>query len=64
MANFDNKVKYVTLNKNELNELSLKVREISIKWLTNDLINTFSIANGAKYYSSRIFQNYSVFFTS
>ena len=34
---------------------------MSTKVLTKDLINKFSILNGAKYFSSGIFQNYSVF---
>ena len=60
-ADFDNKLKDVTSNKNELNELSKKVKAISTKGLTKDLINKFSILNGAKYFSSGIFQNYLVF---
>ena len=48
-------------NKNELNELSKRVKSISTKGLTKDLINKFSILNGAKYFSSGIFQNYLVF---
>ena len=38
-----------------------KVKEISTKGLTKDLIDDFSIFNGAKYFSSGIFQNYLVF---
>ena len=38
-----------------------KFKGISIKGLTKDLINKFSILNGAKYFSSGIFQNYLVF---
>ena len=34
---------------------------ISTEGLTKDLINTFSILNGANYFSLRIFQNYLVF---
>ena len=49
------------LNKNELNELSKKVKAISTKELTKDLINKFSIISEAKYFSSGKFQNYSVF---
>ena len=49
------------MNKNELNEISRKVKAISTKGLTKDLINIFSILNGAKYFSSEIFQNYLVF---
>ena len=58
--NFDEKLKTVTSNK-RLNELSKKVKEISTKGLTKDLINKWSILNGAKYFSSGIFQNYLVF---
>ena len=36
-TDFDNKLKDVTLNKNELNELSEKIKAISTKGLTNDL---------------------------
>ena len=60
-TDFDNKVKDVTSNKNESNELSKKVKAISTKGLTKDLINKFSILNGAKHFSSGIFQNYLVF---
>ena len=59
--NFDNKLKDVTSNKNELNELSKKNKAISTKGFTKDLIDKFSILNGAKYFSSGIFQNYLVF---
>ena len=38
-----------------------KVKAVSSKKLTKDLINKFSILNGAKYLSSGIFQNYLVF---
>ena len=60
-TDFDNKLKDVTSNKNELNELSKKVKAISTKGLTKDLIDKFSILNGAKYFSLGIFQNYLVF---
>ena len=40
---------------------SQKVKAISTKWLTKDLINKFSILNGSKYFSSEIFENYLVF---
>ena len=60
-TDFDNKLKDVTSNKNELNEISKKVKAISTKGLTKDLINKFSILNGAKYFSLGIFQNYFVF---
>ena len=59
-TDFDNKLKDVTSNKNELNELSKKVKAISTKGLTKDLINKFSILNGAKYFSSGIFEIYLV----
>ena len=58
---FDNKLKDVTSNKNELNGLSKNVKAISTKGLTKDLINNFSILNETKYFSSGIFQNYLVF---
>ena len=58
IANF---VKNTNLNKNELNELSKKVKAISKKGLTKNLINQFRILNEAKYFSSGIFQNYLVF---
>ena len=58
IANF---VKKTDLNKNELNQLSKNVKAISTKGLTKDLINKFSIFNGAKYFSSGVFQNYLVF---
>ena len=45
---FDNKLKDVTLNKNELNELLKQVKAMSTKGLTKDLIDKFSILNGAK----------------
>ena len=60
-TDFDNKLKDVTSNKNELNELSKRFKAISTKGLTKDLINKFSILNGAKYFSLGIFQNYFVF---
>ena len=57
-TDFDDKLinshKNNTSDKNELNEQSEKVKAIS----TKDLINKFSIFNGAKYFSSGIFQNY------
>ena len=59
-TDFDNKVKDVTSNKNESNELSKKVKAISTKGLTKDLIDKFSILNGAKYFSLGVFQNYLV----
>ena len=58
-TDFDKKLK--NLNKNELNELSKEIKELSRKILTKDLINKFSVLNGAKYEYSGIFQNYLVF---
>ena len=49
------------MNKNELNELSKKVKAISAKGLKKYFINKCSILNGAKYFSLGIFQNYLVF---
>ena len=49
------------LVENELNELSEKVKAISTKRLTKDLIDEFTIINGAKYFSLGIFQNYLLF---
>ena len=63
MTDFDNKLQDVTSNKNELNELK-KVKAISIKGLTNDLINKFGMLNGAKYFSSGIIQNCLVFISA
>ena len=60
-TDFDNKLKNVTSNINELNALSKKVKAISTKGLTKDLINKFSILNGEKYFSLGMFQNYLVF---
>ena len=44
-----------------MNELSKKVKAISTKALTKDLINKFGILNVAKYFSLEIFPNYLVF---
>ena len=54
-TDFDNKLKDVTSNKNELNELSKKVKAISTKELAKDLIDKLSILNGVKYFSLGIF---------
>ena len=43
-TDFDNKLKNVASNKNELNELSKKVKAIIAKGLTKDLINKFIIS--------------------
>ena len=45
----------------KLNKLSKTVKTKSTKGLTKDLINKFSILYRAKYFFSRIFQNYLVF---
>ena len=42
-TDFDNKVKDVISNKNELNELSKKIKAISTKGLTKDFLDQFSI---------------------
>ena len=55
-TDFDNKLKAVTSNKNELNELWKKVKAISTKGLARDLINKFSVLNGAKYFSLGTFR--------
>ena len=60
-TNFENKLKDVTTNKDEFNELSKDVKAISSKELTKDLINKFSILDAAKYFSLGMFQNYIVF---
>ena len=60
-TDFDNILKDDTSNKNELNGVSKKVKAMPTKGSTKDLIDKFSILNGAKYFSSGIFQNYLVF---
>ena len=61
---FDNKLKDITSNKNELIKQWKKGKAISTKVLTKDLINKFSILNGEKYFSSGIFQNHLVFISA
>ena len=56
---FDNKLIDVISNKNELNELSKKVKEISTKGLTRDLIK-FRILNESKIF---FFRNISKLFS-
>ena len=58
IANF---VKKTDLNKNRLNELSKKVKAISTKGLTKDLMNKFSILNETNNFTLGIFQYYLVF---
>ena len=60
-TDFDSKLKNVTSHKVQLNEISKKAKAISAKGLTKDLINKFSILNGAKHFSLGISQNYLVF---
>ena len=60
-TDFNNKLKYVTSNKNELNKLSKKAKAILTKGLTKDLIDKFSIINGGIYFSLGIIQNCLVF---
>ena len=52
------------MNKNKLNQLSKKVKAISTKGLAKNLKNKFSILNGAKNFSSGVFQNYLVFMSA
>ena len=49
-TDFDDKLNSVSSNKNELNKLLKKVKAISTKRLTKELINKFSILNAAKYF--------------
>ena len=58
---FDDKLKKFTSNKNKLNELSTKVKVISTKGVTNNLIDKISTLKEVKYFSLGIFQNYLVF---
>ena len=48
-TNFDNNLK--NLNKNELNGLLKKHKALSTEGLTKDLLNKFSILNGAQLFS-------------
>ena len=50
-----------TDNNTKITEIEKKIKSISTKGLTKDLIDKFSIVNGAKYFSSGMFQNYLVF---
>ena len=45
---FNNQLQNFTSNKNELNELSKKVKAISTKGLTKKLMDKFSVLNGTK----------------
>ena len=61
-TDFDDKLNSVSSNKNEL---SKKVKAISTKRLTKQLINKFSILSTAKYiFFSLIFQSYLVFISA
>ena len=55
-TDFDNQVKNVTSNKNELNELAKKVKAISTKGLTKSFTDKFSVINGAKYFFKKYFK--------
>ena len=59
-SNITSFVKETDLNKNELNEQSKRVKAISAKGLTKDLLNQFIILNGAKYFPLAIFKGYLV----
>ena len=60
-TDFDNELKILLRIKMNQTNYRKKVKSISTKGLASDLINKFSILNGAKYFSSRIFKNYLVF---
>ena len=45
----------------KITEIEKKLKVTSTKGLTKDLMDKFSILNGAKHFSSGIFQNYLVF---
>ena len=61
IINLKFKIKNVSSNENELNELSEKDKAISAIGLRKDLINQFRILDIAKKFSWEIFQNYLVF---
>ena len=61
LKKFNKNITKHVLVENELNELSEEIKAISTKELTKDLIDKFSILNGAKYFCSGILQNYFVF---
>ena len=52
--------KNIISNENKLNELSKKVKAVSAKGLTKDLINKINILNAVKCFPLGIFQNYLV----
>ena len=58
-----NKTKHV-LVENILDKLSKKVEVVSTKGLAKDLLNKYTILNGAKCFSSGIVQNYSAFIST
>ena len=61
-TDFDNKLKDVTSNKSEVNELSKKLKAISTKGLTKDLINKFSIIKRANFFFFRnISKSFSIY---
>ena len=55
-----NKTRYTEVN-TELDDLEEKVKIISTKGLTADMINKYSILSQAKYFSPNVLQNYLVF---
>ena len=55
-TDFDNKLKDVASNKNELIELSKKIKAISTKGLTKHLINEFSILYGQNIFLQEYFK--------
>ena len=62
MTYFDDKLKNVASNKNELNEIpKKKIKATATNALTKDLMNKFSILNIERYFSSGVFPNCLVF---
>ena len=56
-TDFNKQAKNVTSNKNELNGLSKKkVKAISTKGLTKDMVDKFTVLNGAKYFLQEYFK--------
>ena len=65
LKNIDRKILHTKQDINKkLEDLAKKVKLISRKGLTENLINKYSILNGAKYFSSDRFQNYLAFLQS
>ena len=57
---YSNKTRHIEVN-TKLDDIEKKVKIISTKGLTVDLINKYSIPNGSKYFSSNGLPNYLVF---